>query len=92
MVLVGQLDNELDSIELRIGKLLEKLPAKVNTENLEELRKVKGILVELESKSEQVTELLADFLEVSPRVSRFPGPLRETERSGLSLSDDFLLF
>jgi len=63
MVLVGQLDNELDSIELRIGKLLEKLPAQVNTENLEELRKVKSILVELENKSEQVTELLADFLE-----------------------------
>ncbi|QDZ20853.1 magnesium transporter [Chloropicon primus] len=63
MVLVGQLDNELDRIELRIGNLLEKLPAQVNTENLEELRKVKSILVELESKSEQVTELLADFLE-----------------------------
>ena len=63
MVLVGQLDIELDRIELRIGKLLEKLPAQVNTENLEELRKVKSILVELESKSEQVTELLADFLE-----------------------------
>ena len=63
MVLVGQLDNELDNIEIRIGKLLEKLPAQVNTENLEELRKVKSILVELESKSEQVTELLADFLE-----------------------------
>jgi magnesium transporter len=63
MVLVGQLDNELDIIESRIGKLLNKLPAQVNTENLEELRKVKGILVELESKSEQATELLADFLE-----------------------------
>lgn len=63
MVLVGQLDNELDIIEMRIRKLLNKLPAQVNSENLEELRKVKGILVELESKSEQVTELLADFLE-----------------------------
>ena len=63
MVLVGQLDNELDTIEFRISKLLEKLPAKVNTENLEELRKVKSILVELENRSEQVTELLADFLE-----------------------------
>ena len=63
MVTVGNLDYELDSVEERIGHLLKKLPAQVNTENLEELRRVKSLLVELESKSEQVVDLLVDFLE-----------------------------
>jgi len=63
MVLVGQLDYDLAAVKERIALLLKKLPAQVNTQNLEELRRVKSLLVALESRSEQVQELLAEFLD-----------------------------
>lgn len=48
--LPGRLDAEVLSVTRRVGELLRKLPADINPVNLEELRRIKQALVELENK------------------------------------------
>jgi hypothetical protein len=48
--LSGRLDAEVLSVTRRVGELLQKLPRDINPVNLEELRRIKQALVELENK------------------------------------------
>jgi hypothetical protein len=48
----GRLDDELMAVTLRVGSVLGTLPKEVTPVNLEELRRVKQLLVELESKAD----------------------------------------
>jgi hypothetical protein len=48
--LAGRLDAEVLSVTRRVGELLQKLPRDINPVNLEELRRIKQTLVELENK------------------------------------------
>lgn len=49
-VFTGRLDAEVLSVTRRVGELLQKLPRDINPVNLEELRRIKQALVELENK------------------------------------------
>jgi hypothetical protein len=49
-VCAGRLDAEVLSVTRRVGELLQKLPRDINPVNLEELRRIKQALVELENK------------------------------------------
>lgn len=48
----GRLDDELMAVTRRVGQVLRTLPKEVTPVNLEELRRVKQLLVELESKAD----------------------------------------
>ncbi len=50
----GRLDAEMDTATRRMSAVLDKLPREINPVNLEELRRVKQALVELESKADQL--------------------------------------
>ena len=50
--LAGRLDDELMAVTRRVGSVLRTLPKEVTPVNLEELRRVKQLLVELESKAD----------------------------------------
>ena len=50
----GRLDAETLGVTKRVQKLLSKLPRDINPVNLEELRRVKSALVELENKADTV--------------------------------------
>lgn len=51
-VAVGRLDAEMSAVTDRVTALLTKLPGDINPVNLEELRRVKQALVELEDKAD----------------------------------------
>lgn len=51
-VAVGRLDAEMSAVTGRVSALLTKLPSDITPVNLEELRRVKQALVELENKSD----------------------------------------
>ncbi len=51
-VAVGRLDAEMSAVTGRVSALLTKLPGDITPVNLEELRRVKQALVELENKSD----------------------------------------
>lgn len=48
----SKLDASMGSVTQRVALLLSKLPHDINPVNLEELRRVKGALVELEQKAD----------------------------------------
>lgn len=50
----GKLDAELVAATRRVSSMLQKLPREITPVNLEELRRVKQLLVELESKAENM--------------------------------------
>ena len=50
----GKLDAELVAATRRVSSMLQKLPREITPVNLEELRRVKQMLVELESKAENM--------------------------------------
>ena len=50
----GKLDAELAAATRRVSSMLQKLPREITPVNLEELRRVKQLLVELESKAENM--------------------------------------
>lgn len=50
----GKLDAELVAATRRVSGMLQKLPREITPVNLEELRRVKQMLVELESKAENM--------------------------------------
>eukprot|EP00879_Flechtneria_rotunda_P025525 GHRR01027126.1.p1 GENE.GHRR01027126.1~~GHRR01027126.1.p1 ORF type:complete len:365 (+),score=105.54 GHRR01027126.1:246-1340(+) len=56
LVATGRLDAEVLSVTRRVGELLKKLPGDINPVNLEELRRIKQTLVELENKVIQPAE------------------------------------
>ena len=48
----GRLDSKMATVTRRVQTLLSKLPQDISPANLEELRRVKGALVELEQKAD----------------------------------------
>merc|ERR1711972_1001226 len=63
IVATGWLNSELVSVTRRLHQVLVKLPQYINPKNLEDLRKVKSSLVELESRADALRELLEELLE-----------------------------
>jgi hypothetical protein len=50
----GRLDTELAGVARRVAELLQRLPGDINPVSLEELRRVKAALVELEDKADNL--------------------------------------
>lgn len=63
MVATGRLDAEVLSVTRRVGELLQKLPRDINPVNLEELRRIKQALVELENKADMLREMLEQIMD-----------------------------
>jgi magnesium transporter len=63
IVATGALDVELANIEARVRKVLSKLPRQIIPVNLEELRRVKASLVDIESKADALREILEDLMD-----------------------------
>ncbi|KAL4420840.1 hypothetical protein ABPG75_010496 [Micractinium tetrahymenae] len=63
MVATGKLDAELAAATRRVSSMLQKLPREITPVNLEELRRVKQLLVELESKAENMRDLLEELMD-----------------------------
>lgn len=53
-VIAGRLDAELLNVTKRVTNVLQMLPKNITPVNLEELRRVKQQLVELESRAENI--------------------------------------
>lgn len=63
MVATGKLESELAAATRRVSRMLQKLPREITPVNLEELRRVKQLLVELESKAEGYRDLLEELVD-----------------------------
>lgn len=63
MVATGRLETALTGVTQRMTALLSLLPRDINPMNLEELRKVKGALVELEQKADTLRKLLEEVMD-----------------------------
>ncbi|GLI68861.1 hypothetical protein VaNZ11_013406 [Volvox africanus] len=63
MVAVGRLDAEMSAVTDRVSALLTKLPGDITPVNLEELRRVKQALVELEDKADTLREMLEELMD-----------------------------
>ncbi|GFR41258.1 hypothetical protein Agub_g1933, partial [Astrephomene gubernaculifera] len=62
-VAVGRLDAEMAGVTGRVSALLTKLPGDITPVNLEELRRVKQALVELEDKADTLREMLEELMD-----------------------------
>ncbi|KAG2442877.1 hypothetical protein HXX76_002956 [Chlamydomonas incerta] len=62
-VAVGRLDAEMAGVTERVSALLTKLPGDITPVNLEELRRVKQALVELENKADTLREMLEELMD-----------------------------
>lgn len=71
MVATGRLDAELVSVTRRVQTVLQKLPTEITPKNLEELRRVKSALVELDAKSDSLRELLEEMLDDEDELREF---------------------
>eukprot|EP00798_Chlamydomonas_sp_ICE-L_P011460 gene11460-34171_t len=60
---IGQLDAEMTAVTQRVQSLLANLPRDINPVNLEELRRVKSVLVELETKADTVRKILEELMD-----------------------------
>ena len=58
----GLLDAEMDAVTKRMTGVLHKLPQNITPVNLEELRRVKQQLVELESKADNLRRAAPSYL------------------------------
>mmetsp|Transcript_10253 Transcript_10253/g.30884 ORF Transcript_10253/g.30884 Transcript_10253/m.30884 type:complete len:640 (+) Transcript_10253:142-2061(+) len=63
MVATNRLDEELMQVTQRMQRVLRALPSNVNPVNLEELRRVKQLLVELESKADMLRNMLEELMD-----------------------------
>jgi Mg2+ and Co2+ transporter CorA len=84
MVSTGWLDSELLYVTRRLHQALSKLPQYINPKNLEDLRKVKSALVELESRADALRELLEELLEDEDELREFnltSRPIRQEKQS-----------
>jgi len=71
MIATGWLDSELVSVTRRLHQTLTKLPRFINPKNLEDLRKVKSVMVELESRADALRELLEELLDDEDELRKF---------------------
>ena len=67
----GRLDAELLSVTKRVTNVLQMLPKNITPVNLEELRRVKQQLVELESRAENIV-----YVSPAPAFSLMPDRVR----------------
>ncbi|KAJ9527078.1 hypothetical protein QJQ45_025221 [Haematococcus lacustris] len=63
IVATGRLDAEMVAVTRRVGELLSLLPGDINPVSLEELRRVKGALVELENKADTLRNMLEELMD-----------------------------
>ena len=63
MMATGLLDSQMANVSRRVHLLLSKLPQDINPLNLEELRKVKGTLVDLEQRADTLRDMLEELLD-----------------------------
>ncbi|MEW5303380.1 MAG: hypothetical protein WDW36_006080 [Sanguina aurantia] len=61
-VAVGRIEAEMKSVTKRVNNLWTKLPGEINPANLEELRRVKQALVELEPKADTLRGMLEELM------------------------------
>ncbi|PSC71249.1 Mg2+ transporter [Micractinium conductrix] len=83
MVATGKLDAELAAATRRVSSMLQKLPREITPVNLEELRRVKQLLVELESKAENMRDLLEELMDDEEefiQLNLSSRPVREEKR------------
>jgi hypothetical protein len=83
MVATGKLEAELLVVTRRVGAVLQKLPREITPVNLEELRRVKQLLVELESKAENLRDLLEEMMDDEDEIRELnlsSRPKREEKR------------
>jgi len=83
IVATGALDRELSGIESRVQNVLDKLPSAINPTNLEELRRVKAALVDIESKADTFREVLEDLFDDEDEMREMnlsSRPKREEQR------------
>ena len=83
IVATGKLEAELVAATRRVGAVLQKLPREITPVNLEELRRVKQLLVELESKAENLRDMLTELMDDEEEVIELnlsSRPKREEKR------------
>lgn len=83
IVATGKLEAELVAATRRVGAVLQKLPREITPVNLEELRRVKQLLVELESKAENLRDVLTELMDDEDEVRELnlsSRPKREEKR------------
>lgn len=83
MLATGKLEAELAAATRRVGTVLQKLPKEITPKNLEELRRVKQLLVELESKSANIQELIEEIMDDDDEIRELnlsSRPIREEKR------------
>ncbi|CAL8467778.1 g7316 [Coccomyxa elongata] len=83
MVATGRLDAELVSVSKRVSNVLMNLPRDITPVNLEELRRVKQCLVELESKADNLRDMLEELMDDDDEVCKMnltSRPKREERR------------
>ncbi|CAK0763203.1 hypothetical protein CVIRNUC_003034 [Coccomyxa viridis] len=68
MVATGRLDAELTAVSKRVSRVLLNLPRDITPVNLEELRRVKQALVELESKADNLRDMLEELMDDEDEV------------------------
>lgn len=62
-VATGRLDAEVVTVTRRVSQLLTKLPRDITPVNLEELRRIKQALVELENKADAIRNMLEELMD-----------------------------
>ncbi|KAK9843496.1 hypothetical protein WJX81_005929, partial [Elliptochloris bilobata] len=83
VVATGRLDAELLAVSRRVSKVLQRLPRDITPVNLEELRRVKQTLVELESKADTLRDMLEEMMDDEDEVREMnlsSRPMREERR------------
>lgn len=83
MVATGKLEAELAAATRKVAGVLQKLPREITPKNLEELRRVKQLLVELESKAANIQELLEEIMDDDDEIRELnlsSRPIREEKR------------
>jgi len=83
LVATGRLDDEMDIASRKVQSTLQKLPKEITPLNLEELRKVKQILVQLESRAEALRDMLEELMDDEDELIELnlsSRPVREERR------------
>ena len=84
-----KLEAELLAASQRVAIVLEKLPKYITPANLEELRRVKDVLVALEAKAEALEEVIEGLLEDDEKIAELnlsTRPIREEKRKQRELN------
>jgi Mg2+ and Co2+ transporter CorA len=84
-----KLEAELVAASHRVGMVLQKLPRYITPANLEELRRVKDVLVALEAKADALEEVIEGLLEDDEKIAELnlsTRPIREEKRKQRELN------